>query len=135
MSGIDKLFDSTTKGLQKALDLTWERNKAITSNIANSETPQYRAVDLDFSGELERAFESTDTVLSTTNEKHMDIKPSGQAHLVESFLGATRPDGNNVDIDIEMGRLAFNSEKYSQAANYMGRKLSLLKRTITESSR
>lgn len=135
MSGIDKLFDSTTTGLQKALDLAWERNKAITSNIANSETPQYRAVDLDFSGELERAFGSTDAVLKATNPKHMDIKPSGQAHLVEDFSGATRPDGNNVDIDIQMGRLAFNSEKYSQAANLMGRKLALIKRTITESSR
>ncbi len=136
MSGIDKLFDSTTRGLEKALDLMFWRNQAITSNIANAETPQYRAVDVNFAGELERAFGAKTQDLSTSHTKHMNVTAdSGLAHMGEDFSGATRGDGNNVDLDIQMGRLAFNSEKYSQAANLVGRKLSLIKRAITEFSR
>jgi flagellar basal-body rod protein FlgB len=38
------------------MDLSWRKNETIVSNIANAETPQYRAVKLDFGSELDRAF-------------------------------------------------------------------------------
>ena len=130
---IDKIFDKTIPGLEKALDLTWKRNEALSSNISNAETPKYRAVDVNFSGELEKAFGELQSTLVKTNEKHMDIgNASGQSHLSPDLSGATKPDGNNVDIDIQMGRLAFNSGKYTMAANLMRKKLSLLKNAIRD---
>jgi len=127
MSVIDRLFDKTYAGLTKALDLTWRRNQAIVSNIANAETPQYRAVDLDFAGELERAFQAVPSTLFKTNERHLDVGSQGGAHLVPTYSGVTKQDGNNVDIDIQMGRLAHNSGAYSTAANLLRRKLAMLK--------
>ena len=116
MSLIDKLFDRTVPGLEKALDLNWRRNEAITSNIANAETPQYRATDVQFAGELERAFQGqANTSIRKTNTKHMDVQSGESARLVADLSGATKGDGNNVDIDIQMGKLVYNSGKYSMS--------------------
>lgn len=132
---IDKLFDRTQPGLEKALDLTWRRNEAISANITNAETPGYRAVDVTFAGELDKAFGEPTGPIATTNAKHLDLSGEGTAHLVANLTGATKPDGNNVDIDIEMGRLAANSGKYSIAAGIMRKKLQDLKEAIRSTSR
>lgn len=132
---LDRVFDSTYTGLGKALDLTWRRNEAISSNIANAETPQYRSLDLHFGSELERAFKRAGTELKTTNTKHIDLASSGNAHMIENLGGATKADGNNVDIDIQMGQLAYNSGKYSSAARLMRKRLGILKYAIREGGR
>lgn len=132
---IDKFLDRTFPGLSKALDLTWRRNEAISSNIANAETPGYRAVDINFAGELDKAFgqSSAAVPLQTTDSKHMNVSDSESAHLVADYSGVTKADGNNVDIDIQMGRLTYNSGKYSLAANAIRKQLSLLKMAIRDS--
>jgi len=132
----DKILDSTIPGLQKTLDLTWRRHEAISSNIANAETPQYRATDLNFAGELEKAFNSSSNQnLMQTNSKHLDLKQGTAAHLTPVYSGATKQDGNNVDIDQQMGQLSFNSGKYSSAARLLRKKLGMLKFAIREGGR
>lgn len=135
MSLVDKIFDKTIPGLSKTMDLTWRRNLALTSNISNAETPQYRAVDLNFAGELERAFQNSSKSLTQTHEQHLDISSQSQAHLVPVFSGATKQDGNNVDLDIQMGQLAHNSGRYSMAAGLMRKKLIMLRQAVREMAR
>lgn len=132
---LGKIFGETLPGLQKVLSLTMRRNEALVSNIANSETPGYRAVDLNFSNELKKAFNQNSSSLTLTNSKHMDTSDTSGAHIVSDFSGATKADGNNVDIDIQMGRLTFNSGRYSMAANLMRKQLTLLKQAIREGNR
>lgn len=129
---IRHMFDKSMSGLEKALDLTWKRNEAIVSNIANAETPQYRATDLNFAGELERAFGGDPSSVTKSNEKHMDIKQGESSYLIQDFTGATKPDGNNVDIDVQMGRLAYNSGKYSAAANLARKKFQMITNAIKQ---
>lgn len=132
---IDKIFDRTIPGLAKTLDLTFRRNQAIVSNISNAETPQYRAVEVNFAHELEKAFNNRDASLKQTNPLHLDTLQQGQAHLVPDYSGATKPDGNNVDIDLQMGRLASNSGTYSSATKLLRRKLAFMKMAIREGGR
>jgi len=134
---MDKMFGSTIPGLQKALDLQWKRNEAISSNIANAETPQYRAVDVDFAGELEKAFRSGNSAnaMKRTSDKHVDISSQQGSHYIADLSGATKPDGNNVDLDIQMGKLAYNGGKYSITASLVRKKLQILRDTIRESLR
>ena len=132
---IGGLFDKTFSGLEKALDLTWRRNEAITSNITNADTPGYRATDLNFAGELKRAFEHNPTDVSKTDARHMDLSSGEEAHLEADLSGATKADGNNVDIDIQMSDLAFNSGQYSGASRLLRKKLGLIKMAIREGSR
>lgn len=133
MKILDRIFDGTMGGLQRALDLSWRRNEAIVSNIANAETPQYRAVDLNFGDELKRAFDATTKTLDTTHSGHQDVGTQGAAHLQADHSGATKADGNNVDIDIQMGKLAHNGGQYSIASNLMRKKLQTLSTIIRQS--
>lgn len=135
MTAIDKLFDSSMPGLEKMLDLTYRRNEAITSNIANAETPQYRAADVNFAGELERAFGNESKSLKKTSAKHLDLETSSEAKMVADLSGATKGDGNNVDIDIQMGKLAYNSGQYTIAAGLVRRKLQTLRNAIQQAMR
>jgi len=132
MTLIDKLLDRTMPGLEKAMDLTWRRNQAITANVANAETPMYRAVDLNFSNELEKAFGSDNSVTAKTNDRHMDLTTESGSHLIPDLSGATKADGNNVDIDLQMGRLAQNSSKYSQAASIMRKQFQQISTAIRQ---
>lgn len=127
---LDGIFSEGLPGLTKTLDLTWKRNSAIASNIANVETPGYRAADLDFGHELEKAFERQGSPLAMTNKGHMDVKAHSGSHLTPDLSGATKPDGNNVDLDIQMGQLAYNKGKYAMAANLVRKKFALLASAI-----
>lgn len=130
MTIMDKLFGAQVDGLNKMLDLGWRRHKVITANIANAETPQYRAVDLHFGREIERAFDRENGSLVRTDPRHVDITTESIAHLTPDLSGATKPDGNNVDIDVQMGQLAYNSSKYSQATTIMRRKFERISNII-----
>ena len=132
---VDGLFDHTIPGLMKALDLHQKRSEAISGNISNADTPQYRSVEVTFAGELQKAFGQSDSALQKTNPQHMDVSMSGASHLIPDYSGATRADGNNVDIDIQMSRLADTTVKYSIAANLVSRKLRGLRTAITEAMR
>jgi flagellar basal-body rod protein FlgB len=73
--------------LEKFLDLTSQRHKLVTANMANIDTPGYRTKDIDFRGELVRAESDGDT---------------GFMPVVRSVPGLLeRPDGNNVSMDRE----------------------------------
>jgi flagellar basal-body rod protein FlgB len=127
---INKLIDPVMPGLEKMMDLTWRRNEAISSNIANAETPLYRATDLNFAGELAKAFGDQNQEMQLTNTKHMDIEGNTSAHLVADTTGMTKQDGNNVDIDIQMGKLASNGSKYTLAANIIRKKYQFIYNAI-----
>ena len=126
----DMLFDKTMKGLERTMDLTWKRNEAISSNIANAETPGYRASDLDFAGELDKAFGQDASPMTKTDNRHMDVGGAGNSHLIADLSGATKADGNNVDIDIQMGQLDYNRTNYVRSTDFMRRKMRLLVNAI-----
>lgn len=136
MKIFEGIFDNRVSGLTKALDLMQKRGEAISSNIANAETPGYRAADYNFAGELERAFGANTAEISTTNSKHFaNSQTTSSAHTVEDLSGATKADGNNVDIDIQMGQMSLNAGKYSTAAQMLKKKMGILKMAIREGAR
>jgi flagellar basal-body rod protein FlgB len=131
---LDTLFDRSVTGLSRTMDLTWKRNQALSANIANAETPQYRAIDVSFGNELEKAFEAQTGSLAQTNTSHIDTHSNrgDSSKLVSDLSGATKPDGNNVDLDLQMGRLAQNSGDYANAARLIRRQIGLLRTAIRE---
>lgn len=130
--GIDRLLGSTIKGLERMLDLSWRRGQAISANIANAETPQYRAVDLDFGKSLDEAFSANQAELMKTSPLHQDLSAKGDARLISDLSGATKMDGNNVDLDLQMGRLAYNTMAYNRAAALTQKKLGGLSEKIRQ---
>src|SRR5438094_4935884 len=85
--------------LARLLDVASLRHRTIAQNVANVNTPGYRNLDVSFEEEFSRYLESG-------GAEHA-LKVHEQ--VVEGAGGAERPDGNNVDIDQEMGRLNSNT--------------------------
>ncbi len=132
MKLLDSIFDQTVTGLSRAMDLSWKRHHALVSNIANAETPQYRAVDVDFGKELDKAFGNKTDVLSRTDDQHLDVSSNGNGKLFEDTSGSEKSDGNNVDIDLQMGRLSQNTWEYTGAAKLIRRQIGLVRSAIRD---
>ena len=130
-----KLFNEKSLLLgEKVLDLTFKRHGILASNAANSETPGFRAKDLDFAGELESIWASdlhagSAERLRRTNALHMDLGfgPFNKASVVNDNTGTVGSDGNNVDLDINMGKISTNSGRYNNAISLLTVKLKMLK--------
>lgn len=122
-----KIFDSKFTGLEKALDVHFRRHGVLTGNLANSETPHYQARELDFAGTLEKAFGNGTSPLVTTDSKHMDLGGNSGDMIVFDNAGAMGADGNNVDLDVTMGKISANARAYESAVGLMSQKFRLLK--------
>lgn len=81
--------------LETFLQLTSEREKTISSNMANVDTPGYRTRDIDFQSEMQKAMGHEDSGLQTASF----TQGQGRAQEVQGLM--ERPDGNNVNLDRE----------------------------------
>ena len=150
----DNMFKSTDL-LQKGLSAAWTRNAVIRHNIANVETPGFKASDIEFETLLVRALEDTGGgfrgaathewhidrkgfIGSKTHPKHLDIGSglsgieSVEPRLVKRENLSMRMDGNNVDIEDENVKLAQNSLYYNTLLEKMNSELRRLRMAITE---
>jgi len=114
-----QIFGNVLRGLGAALDLHHARHRVISQNLANVETPGYRAHDLDFGSALERAFGG-----------HADDAKAPQPVLDTS--SPVKIDGNSVDLEVETTRLAENSLRIVTLSRILAKKYAGLKETIAE---
>lgn len=133
---IDKILfsDPLPQMLKKALDFQSMRHTIISSNIANVDTPGYKAVDIKFEKELRTAIGSGDTlVMKTTNPGHIGGKNKDFKGIKPEIVpekGVSRVDGNNVDIDREMAKLAENQLMYTATIRAMTKRGGLIKYAV-----
>jgi flagellar basal-body rod protein FlgB len=116
-----QIFGPLIQGLGQALDLYQARHRLLTENVANAETPGYRARDLDFGAALTRAF-----------EHHDDGRDAEEAEPVVDGGATIKIDGNSVDVDTEMARMSQNAEKIVALSQIISRKFAGLRAVITE---
>ena len=98
--------------LNRAADAAWQRNEAISNNIANVDTPGYKRQDVAFESVLQQAlgnnrYQSMDDRVANVNLSRL----RGRAY-VDYANYSYRLDGNNVDIENENVMLAENQLKY-----------------------
>lgn len=119
---------------QEALNLRAERQKVLASNIANADTPNYKARDFDFGSELSRAMKqgrsSTDGLaLSTTSGRHIPAQAPSTAGRDLLYRVPDQPslDGNTVDMDRERAQFADNAVRYQASLTILNSKIQGLK--------
>jgi flagellar basal-body rod protein FlgB len=100
-----------------ALNLRAQRHQILASNIANADTPQYKARDFDFSAAMERAMSGSKTggglSMATTARGHLPGSgDTGPAHLQFRQETQSAVDGNTVDMDVERAQIAENAIQY-----------------------
>ncbi len=131
------LFGTTLVMLEKLIDFQYDRHTVLATNIANIDTPGYKGNDLRFSDELKKAASSKGSMsLKKTNEKHLPLKTGelkGVTHrLVPSSGTVHRLDGNTVDLDKKMAKLAENSLYYNTAVQILSKKLGSIRTAVSE---
>jgi len=123
--------------LQKGLSAAWTRNAVIRNNIANVETPNFKASDVEFETLMARAIEGTGFVGTKTHPRHIDIGGTSDIfsvapRIVERKNLSMRMDENNVDIEDENVKLAQNSLYYNTLLEKMNSEIRRLRMAITE---
>lgn len=129
-------LNNSTKVLEKALDATWLRNEAITQNIANVDTPNYKRKTVKFeeylSDALDKDRKNSAAVQTNQNVAGSEVDKINPVITTDNSSLSTRLDGNNVDIESEMASLAKNALQYNTLIQSMSKKFSMLKYVIRE---
>ncbi len=117
------LFNKTNLSLlTRVMDAAMLRSRVISNNIANVTTPGYRRVEVSFEEQLRTALDRTRLQGTKTDDRHLDV---GRKNLSDVNAEAyrpydpTQPSGvNNVDIDMEMAKLAEAQLQYNYAIKF-----------------
>jgi flagellar basal-body rod protein FlgB len=129
------LFDGTIAMLQKSLNVGSVRHKVLTSNIANIDTPNYKAFEVVMEDVYKHNSRLNGPIeLVRTQPRHLSGRHSASNPIkiktVDSSGNNFRADGNTVDLDRTMGKLAENTLLYRTAAQIIKRKFQGLKSVI-----
>ena len=146
------LIDPTTAALSSALDGLALREASIAANIANVDTPGYKAADVGFEQELALAMAGEGTSALGMNQPTTpppaseqmrfsdlgQLKGTGTESAVPAMFGiSTQPqafsqrvDGNGVDVDTQMTSLAVTQLKYAATSRMLTGKLNMLRDVV-----
>lgn len=132
-----KLFPATMQSLEKSLDVYALRQKTISSNIANVDTPNYKSKNVSFEEEFSKYLQKRKYIQAhRTDSKHIPFRhqDSGdiQPRIQQNFHSMFNHNGNNVDMDIEMSKLAKNQIQYNAAIDKVSGQFRKLQSVINE---
>ena len=113
-------LDGLLKFHQQALSLHAERQKLIASNIANADTPGYKARDIDFVSALKTA-QASQSKLQAPGMKPLGADSKGPLDAPVMYRSAVQRsvDGNTVDIDVERAQFAENAVRYEAQTMFL----------------
>lgn len=130
-----KVADKTIDALAASLKFREMRQKIISSNVANAETPGFKAKRLDFESALKRALDIDNQMQMKTNDgKHFDVGNGGFDNLKPEIhhdpSGVVNESGNTVDREKEMALMAENKILFEAAIQLLNKKLGMLKYAV-----
>ncbi|CAH0214589.1 Flagellar basal body rod protein FlgB [Peribacillus sp. Bi96] len=126
-----ELFSNTFQSLENGLNYSTTKQRVISQNIANSDTPNYKAKEVDktqsFKAELKSSVESY-----RTDERHFNFKSEGShsSHIVTKKNVQYNNNGNSVDVDKEMTDLAANQIYFNAVSDRLSGKFQSLENVI-----
>jgi len=134
------IFGGTISLLERVLDLRSLRHNALVSNIANIDTPHYRAFDVMIEEEIEKVVGRDKSVMVTrTQPQHLPIRDARldttTPGLITQSNVTVKGDGNSVDIDKAMADLSKNNLMYNALAQIISRRFLALKSAMQDRSR
>lgn len=134
---MSELFDKTTNALGSSINFRSLKQDVTSSNIANAETPGYKAKKMDFEQALSRAVDISGlSKLSVEHPDHFAVGGSSflnvRADVYENPDITVTNDGNTVDLEREMAELAENTIMYKAAVELINKKLAGLAYAATE---
>ncbi|WP_233840648.1 flagellar basal body rod protein FlgB [Dyella sp. 2HG41-7] len=117
----------------QALEVWQRRSEVIASNIANADTPNYQARDVDFRQVLQQASGSGDgqsLALSTPTAGQIDTTTQSADALKYRVPLQPSMDGNTVDAQVEQGAFASNMVHYQASLSFINSQIQTLRLAI-----
>lgn len=131
----DGIFDPTIGALNTSLNLRLANQNVISSNIANADTPGYKAQTMEFETALRSALGVEGRLqMAQTNGSHIAPAPTDAVNpeIYDDPNGIESLDGNTVDRAAEMAKMAENQILYDSSIEMLKKKLGMLKYAIAE---
>ncbi len=109
---------------QTALSLRTARQELLASNIANADTPNYKARDIDFASALKGALAGTGAQLPMTGTHAAHLEGASGQSVMGAPVLYRKPlqpsaDGNTVDMDVERAQFADNALRYEASVKFI----------------
>lgn len=122
------------KVMQRALDVRTFRHQVLASNVANADTPHFKARDIDFKAALQGALEGRQGLnLRTTSARHLPGVGDGFAGASLLYRTETQSavDGNTVDMDVERTQMAENAMQYEILTKLIGDRFNSMRSAVS----
>lgn len=118
------LFGGTVDVLRQATVFASRRHQLLAENVANAQTPNFRARDLSFEHELSLAQKVRALPVASVDTPNLDVR------LVDAPDARLGVDGNNVDIDRQMARISENALYHNVVVQLLVSRFGALKSAI-----
>ena len=136
---VEGIFTNTIEILGKSIDLRARNQNLISSNVANAETPNYVPKSLVFEDELQGALKGgSKGTPAMTNARHIPLKGTSSrlrsvtGRVVETPSKSPGMDGNSVEIENEMSKMAENQIMYNASVQILSKKFEGIKSALRE---
>ncbi|HMK49940.1 MAG TPA: flagellar basal body rod protein FlgB [Thermodesulfovibrionales bacterium] len=113
------------KTLEQLIHFTGMRHGVLTSNIANADTPNYKAKDMNFTQALDAELD-----LKTTGPGHIGNSVEGSQGQISAEASASWEDGNNVEVDMEVAKMTENAMLFQTAVSLLETKIRMFKTAL-----
>ena len=111
--------------LNRLIRATGFRNQVLSSNIANVDTPGYKAKDVKFDQIL-----GSEMQLKVTDPRHLNGGGPGSSAELTAAEAQSWVDQNNVELDMEVAKMTENSMLYQTSVQMLSKKISMYKNAI-----
>ncbi len=134
---VGAMLEGTVGLMGRALDLRMDSQRASSANIANQDTPYYKAIEVPFEEAMRASLPSSSVLpLTTTHPGHLSsleaiLSPSSGVAVL-SPDPPVRLDGNNVNAEKEMARMMENQLMYNATIQLLSQKMQGLGSAIRE---
>ncbi|NKF50199.1 flagellar basal body rod protein FlgB [Shewanella sp. WXL01] len=126
-------FDKALGVHQHSLGIRAQRAEVLSSNIANADTPHYKAQDVNFEAAMKAATSRQKGLsMSQTSEKHFDLAALSRQHV--QYRVPNQPDtgdGNTVDMQQEQSAFMQNSLEYQMSLGFLDGKFKGMRKALT----
>jgi flagellar basal-body rod protein FlgB len=127
--------DKTLRALTTALNFREMRQELISSNVANANTPGFKAKKMDFEEALARALDVDGQMqMNVSDGRHHNVGNGGfnnlEPEIYDDPNGVVSENGNTVDVESEMSRMAENKLMYDALVQLINKKMGIMRYAI-----
>ena len=103
------------------------RMDVLAANLANADTPNYKARDMEFAD----ALDGMRTRLQRTDARHIELGNTHRSNLQYRNPHQPSMDGNTVEADLELARYAENAVAYQASLLFVNGRIAILRTALT----